>query len=342
MFVVYISDSNCLMSEIIESQPIVSVIVPVYKVEKCLHRCIDSILAQTVSDIEVILVDDGSPDNSGVICDEYAEKDCRVRVIHKPNGGVSSARNAGIEIAYGEWLCFVDSDDYVIPSYLESFEINNISADIYLQGYVKKKDDDIIEQHNFSACACRDFFSILAYSEDNYILNSPCFKLFNNNIVKKYNLFFDVNTSYGEDHLFTLSYIQKISSAHYSLGEGYVYCLSDTESLTQRIVPYEEITYYSLTAKKLYDTICKRTEGAILLPSVGLSFMTNYIRTLKYLSKSDYSFHAFKWVRDRFKDSMKNISTTSIPKKYQLLRLLTISQFYYIIYPYIITLHKEK
>ncbi len=91
----------------------ISVIVPVYKVEKYLARCLDSILGQTHKDLEVILVDDGSPDNSGSICDEYAKKDARVRVIHKPNGGVSSARNAGIDIAEGDFLTFVDSDDTI-------------------------------------------------------------------------------------------------------------------------------------------------------------------------------------------------------------------------------------
>ncbi|MBA1325633.1 glycosyltransferase [Enterococcus faecium] len=90
-----------------------SIIVPVYKVEKYLRKCVDSILAQTFTDFEVILVDDGSPDNSGKICDEYAEKDNRVRVIHKENGGLSSARNAGIDVARGKYLGFVDSDDYI-------------------------------------------------------------------------------------------------------------------------------------------------------------------------------------------------------------------------------------
>ncbi|HAP9560050.1 TPA: glycosyltransferase, partial [Enterococcus faecium] len=85
----------------------ISIIVPVYKVEKYLRKCVDSILAQTFTDFEVILVDDGSPDNSGKICDEYAEKDNRVRVIHKENGGLSSARNAGIDVARGKYLGFV-------------------------------------------------------------------------------------------------------------------------------------------------------------------------------------------------------------------------------------------
>ena len=96
----------------------ISVIVPVYKAEAWLARCVDSILAQTFQDLEVILVDDGSPDGSGVLCDGYAAADSRVKAIHKANGGVSSARNAGIEAASGEWVAFVDSDDWLEPTYI--------------------------------------------------------------------------------------------------------------------------------------------------------------------------------------------------------------------------------
>ena len=103
--------------------PTISVIVPVYKVEPYLHRCVDSILNQTFEDFELILVDDGSPDNCPVICDEYAAKDSRVVVIHQENGGLSAARNAGIDWAFAnsnsQWLSFVDSDDWIHPQTLE-------------------------------------------------------------------------------------------------------------------------------------------------------------------------------------------------------------------------------
>ncbi len=99
---------------------LISVIVPVYKVEDYLSRCVDSILSQTYRNIEVILVDDGSPDKCGEICDRYAQHDPRVRVIHKENGGLSDARNAGIEIAQGQYISFIDSDDWVHPEFLES------------------------------------------------------------------------------------------------------------------------------------------------------------------------------------------------------------------------------
>ena len=102
-----------------KKSPEISIIVPVYKVEKYLNECIDSILAQTFTDFELILVDDGSPDNCPALCDAAAEKDSRVRVIHKQNGGVSTARNAGLATAQGNWIGFVDPDDFVDKTYYE-------------------------------------------------------------------------------------------------------------------------------------------------------------------------------------------------------------------------------
>ena len=99
--------------------PLISVIVPVYRVEQYLHRCVDSILAQTYTNLEIILVDDGSPDCCGEICEGYAAKDSRIRVIHQENGGVSTARNAGLDVCTGEYICFVDSDDYIHPEMYE-------------------------------------------------------------------------------------------------------------------------------------------------------------------------------------------------------------------------------
>lgn len=102
------------------TNPLISIIVPCYKVEQYLSKCADSIVNQTYKNLEIFLVDDGSPDNTGRICDKYAAKDKRIKVIHKENGGLSSARNVAIDIATGEYIVFVDSDDYVAPDYVET------------------------------------------------------------------------------------------------------------------------------------------------------------------------------------------------------------------------------
>lgn len=121
-----------------------SIIVPVYKVEPYLRRCVDSILAQTFADFELILVDDDSPDGCPGICDEYAQLDNRVRVIHKPNGGVSDARNAGLDMAQGEYIGFVDSDDYIHPQMYELLiqAASKANADIAAADFVWVQDDE--------------------------------------------------------------------------------------------------------------------------------------------------------------------------------------------------------
>ena len=111
------------------SNPLISVIVPVYKVENYLDKCIDSIVNQTYNNLEIILVNDGSPDNCPQICDEWKEKDNRIKVIHKENGGVSSARNKGLEIATGSYIAFIDSDDWVEENYISSLYDAIVSND---------------------------------------------------------------------------------------------------------------------------------------------------------------------------------------------------------------------
>lgn len=125
--------------------PLISIIVPVYKVEPYLSQCLDSIIGQTYRNLEIILVDDGSPDNCGAICDSYAENDERIQVIHKPNGGVSSARNAGLRASCGEWIGWVDSDDWIEPAMFETLfsAIQETGADIAVCGHWENFRDHI-------------------------------------------------------------------------------------------------------------------------------------------------------------------------------------------------------
>ena len=126
--------------------PKLSIIVPVYKVEKYIQECVDSILASTFTDFELILVDDGSPDNCGKICDEYANNHARVGTIHKKNGGLSSARNAGLDVARGEFVAFVDSDDRIMPEMFERMinTLENENADIVCCGMRLLRDDGVV------------------------------------------------------------------------------------------------------------------------------------------------------------------------------------------------------
>ena len=125
----------------------ISVIVPVYKVESFLSRCVDSILNQTYSDFELVLIEDGSPDQSGAICDEYAQKDDRFRVVHQANAGVSSARNVGLNNVHGEWITFLDADDRFKNNALE-FYTNHISEsiDMIMAGYMSVDEETLVKQ----------------------------------------------------------------------------------------------------------------------------------------------------------------------------------------------------
>ena len=129
--------------------PLISIIVPVYKVEKYLRRCVDSILAQTLDDFELFLVDDGSPDNCGKICDEYGEKDKRIIVIHKKNGGLSDARNVALDRISGDYVTFIDSDDYVAEKHLESLykALKSTDSDISISNMTSFSENHYNEQH---------------------------------------------------------------------------------------------------------------------------------------------------------------------------------------------------
>lgn len=118
------------------TSPLVSIIIPVYKVENYLHRCVDSVIKQTYDNLEIILVDDGSPDNCPAICDEYSQIDNRIKVIHKSNGGLSDARNCGMKAATGEYLVFVDSDDYISHDLIQKMmhEVHTQKADVICCG----------------------------------------------------------------------------------------------------------------------------------------------------------------------------------------------------------------
>ena len=143
---------------------LISIIIPIYKVEPYLRRCVDSVLAQTYTDLEIILVDDGSPDNCGAICDEYAAKDPRIKVIHKQNGGLSDARNAGLDIMTGSFVGFVDSDDWIETQMYERLMelMTQYDADMAFGGVA----DDVVESGAFRTVKTSDY-GCSPFAEDN-------------------------------------------------------------------------------------------------------------------------------------------------------------------------------
>lgn len=180
-------------------KPLISIIVPIYNVEDCVKECVDSILAQSYKNIEVILVDDGSQDKSGAICDEYAKKDKRVKVIHKKNGGVSSARNAGLETMEGEYISFVDGDDVLKVDCIKKLyeDILRTGADVSICGFTRFNED------GETTCSEEDFTGIKTSHEamslllKNKFYPSPWGKLYKRGVFN--GLRYDKQCTYGED-----------------------------------------------------------------------------------------------------------------------------------------------
>lgn len=184
---------------------LISVVVPVYNVGIKLHRCIKSILSQTYSNWELILVDDGSTDESGLICDEYANSDSRIEVIHTRNGGVSSARNLGLSWASGEWVTFSDSDDELFPNALQSYASNIVDGvDLIRGGFerIKNNEISIISTKNFTTTNKEQVICACAETQYEAYLWNSCFR---REIIA--NVRFREDISWCEDHLFTFTAI---------------------------------------------------------------------------------------------------------------------------------------
>lgn len=164
--------------------PIVSVIVPVYNTEQYLPQCIDSILTQTFTDFELILVNDGSTDNSGAICDEYAQKDNRIIVIHKENEGQSSARNVGLKIKKGEFITFVDSDDYYLESNTikDSIKVLQTTDEIDIVQFPLIHPERNISKHDITIFSKEELFSL--WIKESVITNYLCDKVFRSDLFK--------------------------------------------------------------------------------------------------------------------------------------------------------------
>ena len=219
--------------------PLISVIVPVYKVESYLHRCVDSILNQTFKDFELILVDDGSPDNCPQICCEYAKQDRRVKVIHKENGGLSSARNAGLDYIFSnsnsEYISFVDSDDWIDINYInELYNLAiNYSADVVICGvcttYEERHDNTFKDIDNNILFKGRDFI-IEQYK--NRIYSTAWAKLYKKDSLKNVRF---VNNVIHEDEYFINDYYPQITNCLYNPSQLYYYFQGNKNSIMNNL-----------------------------------------------------------------------------------------------------------
>lgn len=259
--------------------PEISIIVPVYNVEKYIRRCLDSLLGQTFEDIEILLIDDGSKDSSGDICDEYAACDGRFRTIHKQNGGVSSARNAGLDNAVGKYIMFCDPDDYVEPTWCE--KLYNAAEEnggfFACCGY-----NEIRIRNNTSR-------SVVAYSESdipqekllmlykNGFFGAVWNKIFNLSIIRQNNLKFDITISIAEDGVFLLQYLRtgrgNIGIIPITL---YNYTIDNPGSLTKKMIP----DHWKLMCRIFDDTVDTMSANGIDFSRYSFSYYTGMNQTI--------------------------------------------------------------
>lgn len=303
----------------------VSVIIPIYNVEKYLNRCIDSVINQSLKDIEIILVNDGSPDNCPKICDEYANKDSRIKVIHKSNGGLSSARNAGMKIATGDYIGFVDSDDYIeINMYEQLYNVayeNNV--DFVMSDYYKVYDDSKKE-------VTLDIDSGLYLKEDIYnkIYPSLIMKedidygpllavwhcLYKTSFIKKNDLYFDELVKYSEDNLFSSLVGYKSNSFYYMKGY-YLYNYRYNPNSISTTYKSDSWDVYVDMNNKLYENFHKNRDFNFKrqLDLHMIYYIFNYTNQLGCSNKSFY--HKYKEIKKvlAYKESRRALDKLKLP-----------------------------
>lgn len=243
---------------------LVSIVVPVYNAQKYLQPCIESIISQSYPNIEILLVDDGSNDDSGMLCDQYAEKDYRIKVFHLHNGGVSAARNYGIIHAAGEYLAFVDSDDVLIPTFIGN-AVDNMrksSADMVIGAFQILSNDEaqstVDYLRDFSdSCIVTEYLKKMLQFHTEAFWGSNWAKLYRKDIIEKNRLQFETEVQLAEDFRFNISYlhyVKKISILHTPC---YLYRVDTENSLskkTRNVNQYWNEYYVLFTRyKQLYE-----------------------------------------------------------------------------------------
>ncbi len=234
-----------------EDIPLFTVIVPIYKVEEYLRRCIDSILSQTLSDFELLLIDDGSPDSCPLICDEYAKKDSRIRVVHKPNGGLVSARNIGVLEAKGQYICYVDGDDHIRDNLLERVytkAIKEYEPDMVIFGAIRQFEDHQVHIESglnegiyYKEDLKHKLYPYMMYDNSKPFCNGRIFPVAWNKIYKRELLMEhyckDERIRMGEDNAFVFEVIYYADSVYFCDDRLYYYNQLNNQSFIHRYDP---------------------------------------------------------------------------------------------------------
>lgn len=243
-----------------KEEPIISVIVPIYKVEQYLSRCVSSILSQTFADFELLLIDDGSPDRCGEICDEWASKDYRVRVFHQENSGVSVARNRGLDHATGKYVVFVDPDDWILPDYclgLYNLQAAYSGRGLVIQGMLCRRTDGTSLPSLSLPDRYLPFSSIgKSFAENNICeMGYAVSKIYARSIIEEFSIRFDENIHCLEDLLFMYQYLLHCDYLVLNHMQNYVY-VKHSFSLSHRIHSFESeyccfVKYQQLLAEMM-------------------------------------------------------------------------------------------
>ena len=244
--------------------PEISVIVPVYNVENYLVRCADSILAQTYTDFELILVDDGSPDNCGLICDKYGQKDSRVHVIHQENRGVSAARNAGLNLACGTYVTFIDSDDWIKPDYLE--KLICYKADLVCETGILI-DEKTLKETRRSLKS--DMYNTSDENLELLLLDGTfdftCAKLFLLEKIRQNCLRFDERIDFAEDTLFAVQYAKCSENICVADEANYCYMVYKSRRTLSNTFSTERLEELKKANKLISKAVCSDAERADII-----------------------------------------------------------------------------
>lgn len=259
----------------------ISIIVPVYNTEKYLDQCIQSVLAQTYTNWELLLIDDGSTDSSGAICDKYAAEDKRIRVFHKENGGVSSARNLGLDNAKGEWISFVDADDWIEPQSLHTL-FENRDSDLIIASMHFEHSGYIGNFPRLGKLESQELNDLLAKNMDHFSICSPCSKYFKNRIIQEQHLRFNQRLCFGEDSVFVKTYLLNVKNITCVKDVCYHYQDIGNNIYHKYSTSFVPILLYYKEMLKIYDRFEKIKMIAISRHSiVGVVFNIAHICLLK-------------------------------------------------------------